>query len=69
MHDHEWLKEAVLIIFALGGLESILWMIDRKGVLADRRELKEQTHLLEDIAVALSVEESVEEKVESTVHN
>jgi hypothetical protein len=69
MHDHEWLKEAILIILALGGLETILWFIDRKGVLADRKELSEQTKILEEIAVTLSIEDEEEEEVESTNHN
>lgn len=66
MHDHEWLKEAILIIIALGGLESILWLIDRRGVLEDRKELRDQTKILEEIAVTLSIEE---EEVEPSVHN
>lgn len=58
MHDHEWLKEAILIIFALGGLEIFLWWLDRL-------ELKEQTKLLEDILVTL-VEQGKEKEVELT---
>lgn len=63
----EWLKESILIILALGGLESIYWFIDRRGVLEDRKELKEQTKILEIIAEVLSIEEEDEEEEEDKV--
>lgn len=44
---------AVIIIFALGGLELMLFWIGQK-------EAKEQTKLLEDIAVSLSLREQNE---------
>jgi hypothetical protein len=59
------MQEAILIILCLGGLEVLLWYVDRM-------ELKEQTQLLEDIMVTLSIKEtddSKEKKVEPTSHN
>ena len=43
--------ETIAIIVCLGGLELALWLRDRK-------ELKQQTELLEEIAVTLSLKES-----------
>jgi len=52
--------EAIAIIVSLGGLELVLWLLDRK-------ELREQTALLEEIAVSLSLREANEPEMRSRV--
>ena len=56
-----WLKEAIVIIVTLGGLEILLWWLDRKDAKEDRQDIKEQTQLLEDIAVSLTIREGKDE--------
>ena len=51
--------EAVFIVLSLGLLELGLFLIQWR---ADRKELKEQTQLLEEIAVSLSIKENAAEK-------
>lgn len=60
--------EAIFIVISLGLLELGLFIIQWR---ADRKELREQTQLLEDIAVSLSLRENnlptVEEAVKDSI--